>query len=271
MKHLERLVLSGLVLSGSACAADLTTAAHPQPNAPAFNTEVTGGSGGDQGDTQWPVFASEEEARAAMGEARLLWMSPVAQFSGNTAQASSAMRYDGNWAQMSMRLSARNSKSEDSESVAPEEASFWVQYNRYFQSGKAIEVGLLGPACGGVATNTTQFHVKHVFVLEDVKYIPTTLDEKLLPASHTERQIECPPEDCPAGYSGGDGAQWSSYWLGNAWDCEQEKEEPAGGSGGSGPCAECIAEPSEPTYCRVRYSWWKDTGEIFRWEVLWCA
>jgi hypothetical protein len=270
MKNLYRWILAGFVLSGSACAdlPSVPSTAHPVPHRPAFNTEAWGGGGGG---TEYPVFASEADARDAMGDSRIHWALPSVDFKGNTAWASAGMSYDGNWAEMRMSLSARNSRGGETAKGAPQEQSFWAVYGKIFSAPQPIQAPLLGPACGGYATTTTEFHVKHLFVLEDTKYIPSLLDQKVLPASRTIRQADCPPEPCPAAYTGGDGTQWMSSWLGNAWDCEQEKDEPSGKGGGNGPCAECIEEPAAPTYCRVRYSWWKDTGEIFRWTVLWCA
>jgi len=271
MKNLKRLMLAGLVLSGSACAADLPSAAHPEPNAPAFNTAVDGSGGSADNGGDVPSFATEQDARNAFPDGpQIIWAHSIVEFDGNNVKGSADMNYSGNWAEMRMRLAAHNPlTSEKTAEGRVHEQSFWQVYGKIFSAPRPIEVALLGPACGGAATNTVQFTAKWHFVVRDVKWVPSELDEVSYPVSKTERQPECPPEDCPAGYTGGNGAQWMSYWVGNSYECEQDKDEPASNGGGGGECPECLDRPVV-TYCNVTYSYWKDTGEIFHVQVNWC-
>lgn len=261
MESVNGWLVAAFVLSGTACA-DLPSAPRPGPLAPVFNQE-TAWVGGQE----YPVFESEEDAKAAMGWAQITSTRAYVFFDGNTAIAGSEMGYIGNYGEQIVRLTAANSKGSVTETNRTRETSL-LPADRHQVTG-TTRAALLGPACGGVATVNVTYEARVVFVMKH-NWIPTTLDEEVKSTGRDTRQPECPPEPCPAGYTGGDGSQWSSYWLGNAYECEQEKDEPSGEGGGSG-CLECVDEPVEPTYCRVRYSWWKDTGEIFRWTVLFCA
>jgi len=83
-------------------------------------------------------------------------------------------------------------------------------------------------------------------------------------AAPDKTTANCPPEPCPE-----DGG--ASVGEGGGPQCYRERNQPMEGGGGGGHCWDCLDEPPQATYCRVRYWYWKDTGEIFDWSILWCA
>jgi hypothetical protein len=93
-----------------------------------------------------------------------------------------------------------------------------------------------------------------------------TIWRKNVDASAPDKTVaNCPPAPCPDGGSG--------VAEGDRVRCPREENHPAdgGGGGGGGDCWDCLDEPPQGTYCRVKYWYWLDTGEVFDYTVLWCA
>jgi hypothetical protein len=92
-----------------------------------------------------------------------------------------------------------------------------------------------------------------------------TIWRKNIDASAPDKTVaNCLPQQCPGGVTSvaeGDGSQ-----------CYRDEDgPPPDGGGGGGDCWNCLDEPPQATYCRVRYTYWKDTGEVIEWSILWCA
>jgi hypothetical protein len=116
--------------------------------------------------------------------------------------------------------------------------------------------------CGALVSGDVAFQAIVEFPsLEVQAYV---LDHESTSRSPSAFQQPCAP--CPLGTqsTGSAGADGSDA-------CTEEKDEPQEPGGGGGGCLECVEQPVAPTYCRVRYWYWKDTGEIFDYTILWCA
>lgn len=130
-------------------------------------------------------------------------------------------------------------------------------------------------ACGAVA-NLSADYIAKIVVLIEVKYLAVTeLSSHRSYGSHSASQPPCPPAPCPEKAVSASAAPQQSVASTSdgsttCYEDRDERQDPGTGGGG-GDCKECVDEPPQPTYCRVRYSYWKDTGEIFSWTVLWCA
>jgi len=255
MRAIRKWSPAVLCLSGLACADLPTSVARPVPGAPArYETAWVNGR-------EYPVFDSEEDARANLGWADIHNMRPIVFWEGNTAIGLSELSYMGNHGSQRLRLTARNAKGSASEDVFADDEHLWPT-NREFWA-PSFRVSLLGTqGCGGLATLTGSYTAEVVLLIKH-KYLPTVLSSKSSYDTSSDRQPECPPEPCP---SAGPAAA-----EGDGLNCYRDEDEPWSGSGGGGTCPECVEEPAQPTYCRVRYWYWKDTEEIFQWSVLWCA
>jgi hypothetical protein len=130
-------------------------------------------------------------------------------------------------------------------------ATHWAQHQLIVQS-----------KCGAIVESDVTFRAIVEWPnLEGALY---EFDAQQTGRSPSVVQPACQP--CPAGMQ-----STGSEADGGSDACAEEKDEPEQPSGGGGGgCPECVDTPAI-TYCRVRYYYWLDTGEVFDYIILWCA
>jgi hypothetical protein len=212
------------------------------------------------GGREYLLFRTVEEARAQVGYAEILDAIPAVWWSGNTAVGKSSMTYFGTDGEQKLRLSAANT-TYSSEGEGTTTDTHVIPY-RYYFSTPDLRVPLLGSeSCGGLATLRGYYLAKVTIAIEIPYIMPNGLSYDTDFRNVESRQVPCQPQQCPPGTSPGSDPN----------QCYADRDEPTdGGGGGNTGCVDCVTEPVI-TYCRVRYWYWKDTGEIFAWNTLFCA
>jgi hypothetical protein len=252
---LRRAVLTLLLLTaGCADAARLTEGSALKPG-PALK------------DYAWAVdrYPTEEEFATYGGEPSATATYPRAGFSGDTWTASSEVNFT--WVNNASAKLSVSLVDTEGKVVNSSEAGYENSMYRPFNYGPHTFTASADAAlhkCG--VTGKSMIRIDASLYLANFlhDYNPTLVWSRQFSYNGTDvSRPACSPEPCPNGgtsVAGGDGSQ-----------CYRDEDRPKDGGGGGGDCAECVDEPPQPTYCRVRYWYWKDTGEIFQWSVLWCA
>ena len=230
----------------------------PRISAPAdparmYRTTVIGGR-------QYLLFRTADEARSQLSYAEIWGIRPSVRWSGNTAIGKSEMDYFGTDGEQKLSIAAANpSSSIKVEGTTTD--SHMIPY-RYIFSTPELHAPLLGTvACGGVASLTANYLAKVVIAIEIPYITPNGISYDTDFGSLVARQSACQNNPCPSG---------TVQSTTDPNKCYANRDEPSDGGGGDTDCPDCVTDPVV-TYCRVRYWYWKDTGEVFSSTVLFCA
>jgi hypothetical protein len=213
-------------------------------------------------------YPTEDEFATHGGESSATASYPQAGFSGNTWTASTEVNFTWvNNASAKLRVSLVDTEGKE---VNWSEAGYDNSMYRPFNYGPHTITASVDAAlhqCGvtGKSKITMSASLYLVNVLQN--YNPTRVWSTGYSYNGTDvSRPACPPAPCPDGGSG--------VAEGDRVRCPREENQPAdggGGGGGGGDCWDCLDEPPQGTYCRVKYWYWLDTGEVFDYTILWCA
>lgn len=182
---------------------------------------------------------------------RIITMSPYAYWEGRTAVGSSRVDYVGNRIEANLTLGISGPASTLSTTARSSEAFFWPDQRSHVTSGFRL-MGL--DDCGHVANISGQYKAETTifFSWQGLTSLAATASR-----SRGTPQPECATkeEDAPVEKPDGGGGSGDG-----------------GGTGGDlGGCPECLDEPATGyTTCRVRYTYYVDTGEVIDAEILYC-
>lgn len=239
-KFARVLALSTVLLAG-ACS-DVITSPSPRNSKPRFDTEPPPGE-------QWP--ARIREANATFSE-----LTP-----GGYTTLTATMRYDGMEASIAANSMIRERTGAYITRTHPTRSTGggFIGWNAYHRASYEL---IVQSRCGAIVEADVTFSALVSWVsLEAERY---TMDQVTTGRSPSTRQLACEP--CPAGTQPS-----GSEAEGGSDVCTEERDEPPSSGGGSTECPHCVEVPPSATYCRVRYHYWLDTGEIFSSTILWCA
>jgi hypothetical protein len=213
-------------------------------------------------------YPTEEEFATYGGESSATATYPRAGFSGsgNEFTASSEVKFTQvNNASASLSVSLVNTEGKE---VNSSEAGYENSMYRPFDYGPHTITASVDAAlhkCGVTGKSKIRMKASLYVANYGESYNPTRVWATEYSYNGTDvSRPACSPAPCPGGgtsVSEGDGSQ-----------CYRDEDRPPpDGGGGGGDCWDCLAEPPQATYCRVRYYYWKDTNEVFDWYILWCA
>lgn len=197
---------------------------------------------------EYLYFPTLEEAQRAFPEA---WIDPwetkvSGQLSGNGAYGFSRMRYFGTDAEQAVTLTTIDDEGRQFV-VSQRHVDDHILPNFYTFNAPNLSAPFVGARdCGGKAQVSGNY-VAEVNLFIQVKGV-TRINHATHHSSANIPRAVCPPDE------------------------ERDVHKPGSGGGG-GECTDCkdVEKPAGPTYCRVRYKYWKDTGEVYEATILWCA
>lgn len=205
---------------------------------------------------RYSVSSGDGEAFPRIKSYNSMWMTPYGD-----ARLSSSMTYYGDAAEILATATVReNSGQVIQRTFVPTEGDGrGVLFEAFHSQLDAIHVA---SSCGGRVEADVQFKTWIWWPSFDGEIY--RLGEKGERSAPSEAQAPCAP--CPDGQASTGSVTSSGEDL-----CTETKEEGtgSGGGGGSDNCLDCVIEPAV-TWCRVRYWYWKDTGEVFQVEVEEC-
>ena len=211
------------------------------------------------GGREYLLFRTAEEARSQLAYAQIYSAIPSVWWSGNTAMGKSWMEYFGTDGEQRLVLKASNPRYANESEGTVTDAHF-IPFRHSFTTPD-LRTPLLGSEnCGGIAELTGNYSAKVIIAVEIPRLFPQGISGVTTFRKVDSHQVGCMPNSCPAG---------TVQSPTDPNKCYSDRNESSGG-GGSTDCVDCITDPIV-TYCRVRYWYWKDTGEVFSSTILYCA
>jgi hypothetical protein len=211
-------------------------------------------------------YPTQEEFATYGGESSATATQPAAAFDGDTWAASSEVQFTWvNNASAKLHVSLMGT---DGNVVNESEGGYQNSMYRPFNYGPhtiKVSTSAAHHPCGVTGKSKISIAASLYLVNFLHDYNPTLFWERSFSYNGNDvSRPACSPAPCPDG--------GTSVAEGDGTQCYRDEDRPPpDGGGGGGDCWDCLDEPPQATYCRVRYYYWKDTNEVFDWYILWCA
>jgi hypothetical protein len=207
-------------------------------------------------------YPTQEEFATYGGETSATATQPAAAFDGDTWAASSEVKFTWvNNASAKLHVSLIDT---DGKVVNESEGGYQGSMYRPFDYGPhttRVSTSAVHHQCG--VTGKSKISIAASLYLANFVHDsnPTRVWERAFSYNGNDvSRPACSPAPCPDGGSG--------VAEGDRVRCPREENQPAGDGGGGGDCWDCLDEPPQGTYCRVKYWYWLDTGEVFDYTIL---